>query len=285
MRQTLIVATFLSIVLIAPPASAKVVYVDNRIGDDVNDGTTATLSGIRSGPVRSLRRAALLLGPGDVLEIANTGDPYYGTLRLIGRRCSGVPSQPLVVNGNGATIDGTDAVPSDAWVSLGGDLWRLEPPRKGWFQLVRGDSVVPEVRANDDAPTPTPPAGRWAAWRGAIYYRGLPDEIPGNGPYRVASREAGVFLYGVRNVVVRDLRLRYHHLDGISAHDQAYDVELLNLMSESNARSGIFVGGSSDITVRGGGARRNREASLLLRERGKADVRDVALDAEPVVAE
>ena len=285
MRQILFVASFLPVLLIATPASAKVVYVDNRLGDDLNDGTTPEISGVGSGPVRSLLRATILVGPGDVIEIANTGDPYYDSLRLIGHRCSGVPSQPLVVNGNGATLDGSDAVPPDAWLPIDRDLWRLDPPKKGWFQLVRGDVAVPEVAAKDDAPMPVPKPGHWAAWRGAIYYRGLPDEVPGNEPYRIASREAGVFLYGVRHVIVRGLRVRHFRLDGVNAHDQAYLTHIQNVVSEANGRSGIFVGGSSRIAVRGGGTRGNRRASVLLREQASADLRDVSLDTEPVVAE
>lgn len=265
------------------PASAKVIYVDNRIGNELNDGSAPSIVGLRSGPVKSFTRARLLMGPGDVIEIANTGEPYYDSLRLIGARSSGVPSQPVVVNGNGAIIDGSDPVDPESWKSLGGGLWRLEPRQKGWYRLVRGTEDVPEVGAPGEA-LPTPPPGHWAAWRGAIYYQILPDEIPSLEPFRVASREAGLFLYGVSNVVVRDLRLRYFHLDGVNAHDQVYDVVLQNISAEDNGRSGIFVGGSSDLVIRGGSTGGNREASLLLREKAKANLQDVKLDAEPVLA-
>src|SRR5690348_13327747 len=114
MRLVLPTLSILS-VLLAAPVSARVIYVDNHVGDDVNDGRSATTTGLQTGPVRSLERAHVLIGPGDVVEIANTGEPYYGTLRLIGSRCSGVPSRPVVVNGNGAVIDGSEAVDPAAW--------------------------------------------------------------------------------------------------------------------------------------------------------------------------
>jgi hypothetical protein len=272
-----------ALVLAAAPAFGRVIYVDNRTGDDVNDGRSATTVGIQSGPVRSLERAHVLVGPGDVIEIANTGNPYYGSLRLIGARCSGVPSQPVVVNGHGAVIDGSEPADPAAWESLGDDLWRLEPPRKGWYQLVRGDDPVPEVPAPREAARPNPPAGRWAAWRGAIYYRGEPDEVPANEPYRIATREAGIFLYAVRHVLVRDLTVRHFRLDGVNAHDQVYDTAIENVASQSNGRSGFFVGGSSRVAIRGGATRANRGASVLIQELGRADVQEAALDAEPVV--
>lgn len=286
MHRIVHAASVLLVVAIGSPVAAKVIYVDNRTGNDVNDGTAAEVTGGRTGPVRSLERARVLVGPGDTVEIASNGDayPYYGSLRLIGGRCSGAPGEPVLVNGNGAVLDGSEPVEPTAWVPLGGGLWRLETLPKGWYGLVRGAEPVPEVPAPAGSAEPSPPPGRWAAWRGAVYYHALPDEIPANEPYRLATREAGLFFYGVRHVVVRDLTVRHFRLDGVSAHDQAYGVVLQNVVSESNGRSGLFIGGGAGLTVVGGAVRNNREASLLLHELGKADVREAMLDTEPVVA-
>jgi len=285
MRRPVLIASALLVATVASPLSAKTIYVDNRVGLDVNDGTAPTITGILAGPVRSLERARVLIAPGDVVEIANTGVPYYDSLRLIGGRRSGVASVPTVINGNGAVIDGSDPVDPVAWEPLGGGLWRLETAEKGWYRLVRGEVALPEVPAPDAAAQPDPPRGRWAAWRGAIYYRAEPDEIPMNEPYRIATREAGVFFYGVHDVVVSDLTVRHFRLDGVNAHDQVRDVVVRDVTAESNGRAGFFVGGSAAVTISGGAARGNREASLLLRELGKADVRDAVLDTEPVVGD
>lgn len=277
-------ASLVLLLYCSKPGLAKVIFVDNRIGDELNDGSAPTITGLRTGPVRSFTRARLLMGPGDIIEIANTGTPYYDSLRLVGGRASGVPSQPVTINGNGATFDGSDPVDPFAWQSLGEGLWRLDPLRKGYYRLVRDTDDVPEVPATGDA-LPALPPGHWAAWKGSIYYQILPDEIPSLEPFRIASREAGIFLYGVHNVVVRDLRLRYYHLDGVNVHDQVYDAAIQNVVAEDNGRAGIFVGGSSQIIIRGGEASGNREASVLLREKAKANLQDVKLDAEPLVAE
>jgi hypothetical protein len=287
MRRIVSAASVCLIVALGSPADAKTIYVNNRTGNDINDGTSAEVSAQRTGPVRSLERVHALVGPGDRVEIANNGDayPYYDSLRLIGARCSGAPDHPVLVNGNGAVIDGSEPVDPAGWVALGGGLWRMEMLRKGWYGLVRGAEAVPEVPAPAESAEPTPPPGHWAAWRGAIYYSARPDEIPANEPYRIATRESGLFFYGVHHVVVRDLTVRHFRLDGVNAHDQAYAVMLRNVVSESNGRSGIFVGGSASVAVAGGTARNNREASLLLRELGKADIREAVLDTAPVVAD
>jgi hypothetical protein len=283
MRRNLWVLSILLIFAIGSPAWAKVIYVNNRTGSDVNDGRSAEVGALRAGPVRSLERAAVLLRPGDIVEIANTGDPYFDSLRLIGGSVSGVESHPTIIHGNGVILDGSEPVDPNEWDALGKGLWRLEPRPKGWFQLVRGDEAVSEAPHVNTAARPNPKLGTWSVWRGAIYYRALPEELPPLEPYRIATREAGIFLYGVHDVVVQNLTVRHFRLDGVNAHDQTRHVLLLNIVSEKNGRSGLFAGGSSSIVIQGGATNGNREASLLLQERAKADVREVKLDAEPVL--
>ena len=290
MRPTLLMAVVVSMlqvaaILLPATAEARVIYVDNRIGDDTNDGSLPQTLQLRIGPVHSLRRAGLLVRPGDVIEIANTGIPYRGALRLIGGKASGVPSQPVYVNGNDAVFDGSELVEPASWESLGGDLWRLDPLKKGWYQLVRGDVAVPEAPHAEADGRPLPPRGHWSVWQGAIYYHAEPDEMPAFGAYRLATHEAGIFIYGAHHIVVRNLTLRHYRLDGVNVHDLVYAARLENVVAEANGRSGVFVGGSSEVILDGGALRDNRDAPLLIREKAKVDVRDVDLDAEPVVAE
>lgn len=271
--------------LLTTPASAKVVYVNNRTGDDIFDGLSAEVGAARAGPVRTLERARLLIGPGDEVQIANTGDTYFDSLRLIGGSVSGVRGQPTIIRGNGVVLDGSEPVQPDEWISLGEGLWRLDPERKGWFRLVRGDAAVDETRSESSTAPPELEPGSWAAWRGSILYRALPEELPPLEPYRLATREAGIFFYGVHDIVVENLTVRHFRLDGVNAHDQARNVVLQNITSMKNGRSGVFVGGSSTVVLSGGSTSDNRETSLLLKEQTKVDVRDVNLDAEPVVGE
>lgn len=281
-------ATYSSIVLILvmiTPATARVIYVNNRTGDDVYDGSSAEVGPHRSGPVRTLERARILVGPGDEIEIANTGDTYFDSLHLLGHNASGVADHPTVVRGNGVVIDGSEPIGPDDWKPLGQGLWRLDPRQKGWFRLVRGAETVAESKHPSSAGLPSPAPGTWSAWKGSLYYQALPDELPPIEPYRLATREAGIFLYGVHDVIVRDLTLRHFRLDGVNAHDQVYRVLLQNVVSEKNGRSGIFVGGSSQLVLSGGATNDNREASLLITEQAKADVRETRLDQQPIVQE
>ncbi len=279
---------FLSTVLMLvsmTPATAKVIYVNNRTGDDIYDGSTPEVGALRSGPVRTFARARVLVGPGDEIEIANTGDTYFDALHLVGHNASGVAGHPTVVHGNGAVLDGSEPIVPGDWKPLGQGLWRLDPRQKGWFRLIRDAEAVVEAPSDASAGRPSPTPGSWSAWEGSIYYQALPDELPPLEPYRLATREAGIFFYGVHDVIVRDLTVRHFRLDGVNAHDQAYRVLLQNVVSEKNGRSGVFVGGSSRIVLSGGATNDNREASLLIKEQASADVREMKLDVEPVVVD
>jgi hypothetical protein len=225
---------------------AAVIYVDNHAGDDTYLGSTSTPSGISTGPVKSISRALRLAQASDVIEIKNTGIPYYESLTLFGPRHSGYMSQRFTISGNGAVIDGSSPVPADSWISIGSGMWKFTPWRKGHYGLILDDQPVAEVAVPVGAlERPDLPVGHWCAWRGSIYYRadGLAD--PPSMKFRFAHLGMGLTLYRVENVVVRDLTFRNFRVDGINAPDMCHGVLLENVKSIDNRRSGLFVGGAA----------------------------------------
>lgn len=266
----------------AAVAGARTIYIDNRIGNDINNGLAPTNEGLRVGPVKTFDRAIVLLDTGDTLEIANNGDgfPYHGSLRLIGNDASGIAAMPMVINGNGAILDGSAPIPPEEWEFMGNGLWRFEPWKKGFYRLYRGEQTLPEVASTREARAELPP-GYWTIWRAAIYYQALPDEIPANEPFRIPVREAGIFLYHVHHIIIRDLTVRRYHLDGVNAHDQAAPVILERVRSVGNARSGVFIGGTSKLLIRGGAVQNNRAASVLTQELGRVEISETDIDSKP----
>ena len=56
-------------------------------------------------------------------------------------------------------------------------------------------------------------------------------------------------MYEVRHVIINDLVVQGFQLDGVNAHDSAFDVSLNGLTCRGNGRSGISIGGASRVTL------------------------------------
>ncbi len=270
------------ILLQSPVLFAGVIYVDNLRGNDIFDGTTNNAINQYSGPVRTLQRGLQLMGHGDVLNIANTGRPYYESMELVGGRFSGEPLHPLIIEGNGAELNGSFPVPALAWRKAGKQLWRITPVRKGFYVLIRDDKPLPEVPVPANArQLPAIPEGQWAAWKGSIYFRTSPIEYPEDLNLWIAVRSVGVTLYDVHNVVVRNLKVRQFRIDGFNAHDRAKNVVLENITAEENGRAGVTAAGTSFLILEKPTIKNNRKYSVLITEKAGVKIDDESQVAPP----
>lgn len=271
------------------PVIAATIYVDSLHGDNANDGRSEFPSSPGSGPVRTIARALERAGFGDTISLANHGIPYYERISLTGRRHSGFPGIPFVLEGNGAIVDGSLPVPPSAWERVDRNLWKMTPWRKGHYVLLLGDEPIAEFRVPAAAAQlPAIPAGQWAAWRGSIYYH-LPEyEEPSYLPLRFARWGVGLTLYDVRNVTVRNVTFRHFRLDGVNAHDRCRNVILEDVRCVGNGRAGVAVAGTSDVTLRSCQLMGNLRHSVLITERAAA-ILDPAvpneLDEPPTLSE
>jgi len=286
-RLTLLVLTVLTLLSVqGMPCAADILYVNNLKGSDAFDGRSPNPSSNTTGPTKTISRALHLAHKGDTIVVSNTGRAYYESITLNGSRHGGVEGQPLTIVGNGAVVDGSRAVPPQAWRRVGKRLWKFTPWRKGYFQLILNGKPVPEFRP-DPVPKKLPqiPEGQWLAWRGAIYYSEAERENPAERPFRYAARSVGITLYDVESVQILDLTLRYFRLDGLNAHDRCRFTTVENVQTLDNGRSGMAVGGSSAVIIRNCDLTGNRVHSLLLFELGAAKVEDANLDRPPTVPE
>lgn len=270
----------------ASAANAADIYVDNLLGDDVFDGLSQRPLGVTSGPVKSIGRAVRLVGRGDVIHVANTGVPYYESVDLVGDRNSGFPLTPLVVEGNGAVLDGARTLPPEAWKQVAADVWKFTPTRKGSYALYLDGKPVQEHRIPSGAKIlPQIPEGRWSAWRGSVYYHTKPLEDPADRQFAFAYDGVGLSLYRVEHAVIRNLTLRRYRLDGVNAHDFCRNVIFENVTSVENGRSGVATGGTSQISLRGCTIQANGRHSVLIQELSSLDVVESKLSEEPTLAE
>src|SRR5262249_16900547 len=91
----------------ATAASGRDIYVNNLTGDDHFNGEASVIRTPSEGPTRSIAKALRRALPGDRIVVANTEVPYRESISLWGEHLSGGPAGPLVIEGNGATLDGS----------------------------------------------------------------------------------------------------------------------------------------------------------------------------------
>jgi hypothetical protein len=290
--------------LIAPKLSADDLFVNNVLGDDRYRGQVADRSEDGRGPTATIARALRLAAPGDRIMLANTGVPYYESVTLEGARHSGFGDRPFILQGNGATLDGTQEVPFDRWEYLGDGLFRFQPAQLHFQQLFLDGKPAARRRGATDAERIAALEGdEWCIAKQSILFKPANGKGPASYNIRFAARPVGVTLFDVHDVIVADLNVRGFYLDGISAPDGTRNCLLAGLSCRECGRSGISIDGASraelaGCLIAGNGAGQLRiaghckvegnrcqisgddaEAPSILRTGGR-----LALDGKPVAA-
>ncbi|MCC9629362.1 right-handed parallel beta-helix repeat-containing protein [Blastopirellula sp. JC732] len=253
MRQclTLVGLTILAVATLASACAARDIYVDNLRGDDHHAGRSPELGENSDGPCRSICKALRIACMGDRIVLKNNGIPYRESITFQSERHSGFyPGSPFILEGNGATLDGSALVPIDAWEVAGPDLYRFSPWRKAYNILFLDNKPLEKADVQSDADLAKMQPMQWALHEGYIYFKSEKDL--GLGGYRLTytGLTVGITLYDVRFVEIRGLTVQGFQLDGINAHDNAFEIDLNGITARGNGRSGISVGGASRVTIR-----------------------------------
>lgn len=247
--------------------SARDLYVDNMAGSDRFDGLTPRAQR-GSGPCRTIQRALDLARKGDRISVAKTSKPYHESISVQAGRHTGTPDDPFVIIGNGAVIDGSAPIPEEAWAHHRGDIYRFQPRKLSHQQLFLNDRPLERVHVDASllAPFPKLKPLQWCLYQGHVYFH----TEPGRGPHQYALTHTalltGITLYEVRSVRIEDFVVQGFVFDGVNAHDSAMDVDLQYLTCRGNGRSGISIGGSSRVRIRGCVVGANAEAQIRMRD-------------------
>jgi len=257
---------------------AREIYVDNVGGDDSFTGRQQRMTSDLSGPVRTIARALQLAQSGDRIVLTANEEPYRESITLSGSRHSGYSEHPFVIQGNGAVLDGSAPVPKDAWERYRGPVFRFQPPGKAYQQLFLGGR--PAGRVAVGTPAQGPPQLeplQWCLAGGYIYFCVESSKLPDEYDLTYARLRTGITLYHVRRVAVVDLTVQGFQLDGIQAANSARRVYLGGLTCRGNGRSGITVGGASEVEIDVSLLGNNGEAQLLTLPWSKTRVRNCHL--------
>jgi hypothetical protein len=269
--------------LAAAAAPARDIYVNNQLGDDRRGGWLPQPAGEGGGPCRSIAKALRIAQPGDRILVANTGQPYREGITVQGPRHSGTDNYPLVIIGNGATLDGTMSLADAVWEYAGNDTFRTRPPRMSFQQLFLDDQ--PAVRKQ-------PPAGespelaprQWCSLQGWIYFRVDAGKLPQAYNLSCCSEQAGITLYEVHDVIIQDLIVRGFQFDGVNCHDNVKRTDLIRITAQENGRSGFSVGGASRVRIDTCTAAGNGAAQIRVEGYCTVELLDNILDADTAPA-
>ena len=160
-------AATIVILFLGVSAHARDIFVDNLLGDDRRAGTMAAVAGETGGPCRSIAKVLRIALPGDRIVVAKTAEPYRESITIQGPRHSGDDRYPLVIAGNGATLDGTFSLADARWEHVGKGTFRTRPPHLSYQQLFSDDQPLERKQ---------PPEGEFpklAARSGACFKAGF----------------------------------------------------------------------------------------------------------------
>lgn len=255
----------------ASTATAADWYVDNVLGDDRYSGAVTHPQLFPQGPVRTIGAALRRCGPYDRIILAANDQPYYESITLGSARHDGV-----VIEGNGAVLDGTAPIPAQAWTSHGRDLFSYRPHRLG-RQLLFLDGiplakapVLPPVDPLFPGFPPNVEPLSWYVWGPRVFFKIEPGRLPDQYPLHHARHDVGVTLYFVQDVEIVDLVVQGFRIDGVQAADNVRNAALGGLTVRGNGRSGIALRGSSQLTIAACLVGNNGEAQVLVQDLARA---------------
>lgn len=254
--------TLCLVVAIATSARARDIFVDNLGGDDRNNGETLRAEGKSNGPCKTITKALRLVNSGDRINIiAHPGEPYRESIAVQGGFSSGREGAPVEIIGNGAVLDGTTSLIDAEWDYEGNDVFSIRPRLMAHQQLFLAGTAAQRVHAKDGARPKLAPL-QWCLFQGKIYFRCESGHIPSLYDPACCGLQTGITLYEVHDVVISNLTVRGFQLDGVNAHDTARRVDLLDVTSVDNGRSGFSIGGASRVRLDGCNAAGNGIAQV-----------------------
>ena len=213
-------------------AGATTYYVDNKAGDDTNDGLSAGKA------FKTLAKATAQLRAGDVLEIS-PGKTYHESLLLTK---NGAAERPVTVHGNGAVISGLAPIPDDSWKDCGGGLWHS--PNKFQHGALRPRVLDAEGRmisvGRGAAPESLKPGE--AVWNGTgIHLRLAEGDTPVGKGLQGYYRSTGVTIYRQSHFVIEGIVAEHFANDGVNVHGSCQGLIFRNIVTRNNGDDGFSI--------------------------------------------
>jgi hypothetical protein len=261
----------------SPPSPAggaeRYLYVDRINGDDTANGLSA-LKRHGNGPFRTINAAIAAAQPGDTILLAPSREPYREPAVFINK--SGEPGKPIVLDGQGAFICGSDHIDPASWRETEPGLFVNDTL---YSMIDQGHNASPDVvnavmarffmlidgkqqRMNRTSKGPSVDfkspgdlqPGEWTfdAPTRAIYLKLEPGDRIADHVIQAPLRANGVTFIGKSaHLVVRNVTAQHTYNDGFNLNDSTRDVLLENIQALDCGDDGISAHANCRVIVRG----------------------------------
>ncbi len=252
-------------VIMVPVSVARDLFVNHEQGSDASEGVSA------DAPFQTIKAALKICAPGDVIHLAKTVTPYHEGIEIADNQ-SGLPGQPITIDGHGATLSGCTSLRAAEWTELGDGLYRNarllpdlfpsgqpvnEALMRRFFFLFNGRMVRMGRNAKGDCPPLPKPAdlkaGEWTHDQDGFYLKIDPSrELSGEG---IEYPDLG---NGLRTsdgrceyLVVRNLNVTHFYADGFNINGSTLHTRFENIEAIECGDDGMSAHTASRIEVDG----------------------------------
>lgn len=262
-------------------AFADDLVIDNVRGSDYQNDRGYAPGPATHGPYRTIARALAVAGPGDRIVLTKTDQPYRECVSLNGDKLSGTSTEPLILIGNGATLDGSEATNPIGWRTVPQEqgLWEYVDTPPGFGLLLSSNQTLGQWKPkSEQGNLSLIGTNTWTRQQGRFLFRPAPGKGPRDYHLQMTVQTTGITLYDIQHVQIQDLTIRGFRIDGINALDRATHIKLSNVTVIDNGRSGISVGGASHVTVDSSEVSDNGIAQLRTEGNGVLELGRVIVD-------
>jgi hypothetical protein len=218
----------------------------------------------------SIQQAVNKAQPGDVIVLSPEDSPYYESVSF--RNKSGTADKPIILDGRGATLDGSEPLRAEEWEETAPGLFRstafaarmrVSNSILGRYFFVMNGEMNRMNRSSKGTRAPFKSvadlqANEWTFIEDekAFYIRLAPGEKPAS--VRAPVRASGVALSGdCEHLIIRNLSVTHVWNDGFNIHHRSRDVRFENIRAIECGDDGISAHEDCRISVDGFFAARN----------------------------
>jgi len=256
------------------------------MGDDRFMGQSRQIHTGLQGPLKTLQKAVRIAKPGDRILVEPTGVPFHEEVIISGvTRPSPTQDYPIVLEGNGAMLDGLVGVDPLLSRHMGGGLHRFEtqlgPTHTSDLLFIDGK---PGVLGTNRLPTGRPrlDAGQFAPWNGWLTYQVGGDDYLDRHSFAVSRMNVGLTIYRSNYWIVRNLDFRGYRLDGVRIHGPVEGLQFQNCRFLYNGRAGIAAKGLTDAVVSDSESIGNAKAAAVSRNLTRLGLTRVRSEGSPL---